>query len=58
LFRFKPLHTSAEAPSDCLHAKLFYIARWKYPWVVPLGITSRNEKKTKNTQIIFLGLLL
>jgi hypothetical protein len=28
---------------------------WKYPWVVPLGTTSRNEKGTKNNQIIFLG---
>jgi hypothetical protein len=30
---------------------------WKYPWVVPLGTTSRNEKGTKNNKIIFMGLL-
>jgi hypothetical protein len=28
---------------------------WKYTWVVPLGTTLRNEKGTKNDQIIFLG---
>jgi hypothetical protein len=31
---------------------------WKYPWVVTLGTTLRNEKGTKKIQIIFMGLLL
>ncbi len=30
----------------------------KYPQVVPLRTISRNEKGTKNSQIIFLGPLL
>ncbi len=29
--------------------------KWKYPWVVPLRTTSKNKKRTKNSQIIFLG---
>jgi hypothetical protein len=37
------------------HSSIF---GWKYPWVVLLGTTSRNEKGTKNNQIIFMGPLL
>jgi hypothetical protein len=37
------------------HSSIF---GWKYPWVVLLRTTSRNEKGTKNIQIIFLGPLL
>ncbi len=29
--------------------------RQKYPWVLPIGTTSKNGEGTKNDQIIFLG---